>query len=107
VTFDSRGRIVTVCVGLDGPRLLLMDPQTLDLTGAVPLGDKVISALPDWSGRYWFASSKGVMGTVDPANGAVKSLPLGEDISNSFAVDNPGGVYAVTQQAMYRLERRR
>ena len=26
VTFDSRGRIVTVCVGLDGPKLLLMDP---------------------------------------------------------------------------------
>jgi hypothetical protein len=75
-----------------------------DLTGAVPLGDKVISVLPDWSGRYWFASTKGVMGTVDSASGAVRSLPLGEDISNSFAVDDSGGVYVVTQKAMYRQD---
>ena len=30
VTFDSRGRIVTICVGLDKPVLTLMDPATLD-----------------------------------------------------------------------------
>src|SRR4051812_16517321 len=30
VTFDSRGRIVTVCVGLGGPTLKLLDPKTLD-----------------------------------------------------------------------------
>ena len=165
VTFDSRGRVVTVCVGIEGPRLVLMDPLTLDtiamrplppripsgdsifndfagggyffldgddravvptttrhlvvvavrgdgfvqerdydLTGAVPVGDKIISALPDWSGRYWFASTNGVMGTVDPASGAVRSLPLGEAIANSFAVDDSGGVYVVTQKAMYRLD---
>jgi hypothetical protein len=166
VTFDSRGRVVTVCVGVEGPRLMLMHPRTLDtiatrplppripsgggsifndfagggyfylddddraviptttrhlfvigvrgdgfvqqrdydLTGAVPAGDKIISVLPDWSGRYWFASINGVMGTVDPASGNVRTLPLGEDISNSFAVDDSGGVYVVTQKAMYRLD---
>ena len=31
-----------------------------DLTGVVPSGDKIISALPDWSGRLWFASKAGV-----------------------------------------------
>src|SRR5439155_17901780 len=152
VTFDSKGRIVTVCVGLTGPNgggagLNLLDPQTLDtlakydlpprqpgaasgsiftdfsgggyfyldnqdraivptttrhlyvvaetldkpgftrqrdypLTSAVPQGDKVISALPDWSGRYWFASTNGVVGTVDPASGAVKSLDTHEKIGN-------------------------
>ena len=30
VTFDSRGRIVTVCVGLEGPKLLLLEPRTLE-----------------------------------------------------------------------------
>jgi hypothetical protein len=165
VTFDSRGRVVTVCVGLEGPRLVLMDPTTLDtiatmtlpprlpgggnvfndfagggyfylderdravvptttrhlyvvavrdagfalerdydLTSAVPLGDKVISALPDWSGRYWFASTKGVVGTVDPASGTVRRLDLAEEIANSFAVDDGGGVYVVTQKALYRLD---
>src|ERR671916_229343 len=29
VTFDSRGRIVTICVGLDRPVLVLKDPVTL------------------------------------------------------------------------------
>jgi hypothetical protein len=172
VTFDSKGRIVTVCVGLQGPGaggagLNLIDPQTLDtlakydlpprqpglatnvltdfagggyfildnqdravvptttrhlfvvaetldkpgfvlqhdydLTGAVPQGDKVISVLPDWSGRYWFASTNGVVGTVDPASGAVKSLDTHEKIGNSFAVDETMGVYIVTDAALYRF----
>ncbi|MDQ1741329.1 MAG: hypothetical protein QOE53_2981 [Pseudonocardiales bacterium] len=167
VTFDSRGRIETVCVGLDGPKLLLLEPRTLetlavlplpprtpgagnvftdfagggyfyldqrdraviptttrhvfvvrqtrggtgfevehdyDLTAAVLPGDKIISALPDWSGRLWFASTKGVVGTIDPASGTVRSRPLGEGIANSFAVENTGAVYIVTDNAMYRLE---
>ena len=37
VTFDSAGRIVTVCVGLEGPRLVMFDPQTLDLLAEMPL----------------------------------------------------------------------
>jgi hypothetical protein len=167
VTFDRRGRIVTVCVGVEGPRLLLMDPRTLetlasmqlppripgagsifndfagggyfyldhhdravvptttrhlyvvavrdrgfalerdhDLTGAVPAGDKIISALPDWSGRIWFASTRGVVGTVSAAGGAVRSRALGEDNANSFAVDDGRGVYVVTQKALYRLDAR-
>jgi hypothetical protein len=165
VTFDSRGRIVTVCVGLEGPRLVLMDPRTLDTlatrplppripgggsvfndfagggyfylderdravvptttrhvfvvavtesgfemerdydtTVAVPPCDKIISALPDWSGRIWFASTEGVVGTIDPATGAVKSQDLDEDIANSFAVDDEGGVYVVTQKKLYRFD---
>jgi hypothetical protein len=163
--FDSQGRIVTVCVGLDGPQLQLMDPHTLDtlavfplppripsggspftdfsgggyfyldnhdraviptttnhvwvvsesgsgfaldrdydLTSAVPPGDKIESALPDWSGRIWFVSAKGVVGDVDPATGAVHSLDTGEAIGNSFATDETGGVYVVTDAAMYRFD---
>src|SRR5215212_6672349 len=29
-TFDRRGRLITVCVGLQGPRLVMFDPDTLD-----------------------------------------------------------------------------
>ena len=165
VTFDSRGRIVTVCVGLNGPRLYMMDAATLetlaeyelpprqpgggnifqdfagggyfyldnqdraviptttrhllvvaateepgfelvrdyDLTSAVPLGDKIISALPDWSGRIWFASIGGVVGTLDLESGTVKALDLGEKNGNSFAVDDTGAVYIVTDPALYRF----
>jgi len=167
VTFDSRGRIETVCVGLEGPKLLLLDARTLetlaffplpprmpgagnifndfagggyfylddrdravipttsrhvyvvrqtgggtgfaldrdyDLSSVVPPGDKVISALPDWSGRIWFASTRGVVGAIDPASGAVRSRPLQEGIANSFAVEETGAVYIVTDAALYRLE---
>src|SRR4051812_14326066 len=172
VTFDSKGRLVTVCVGLQGPNgggagLNLLDPQTLetlarydlpprqpgvpsglftdfsgggyfyldnqdravvptttrhlfviaetdapgfqqqrdyDLTSAVPQGDKIISALPDWTGRYWFASTQGVVGTVDPATGAVKSFDTHEKIGNSFAVDETNGVFIVTDAALYRFQ---
>src|SRR4051794_36311266 len=162
VTFDSHGRIVTVCVGLQGPRLVLMDPHTLatlatmslpprmtggagvltdfagggyfyldnhdraviptttrhvyvvkvnsspgfslerdyDLTGVVPSGDKIISALPDWSGRLWFATTGGRVGTVNPRRVAALA---GEEIENSFAVDATGGVYVVSNKALYRF----
>jgi hypothetical protein len=167
VTFDRVGRIVTVCVGLAGPTLRMLDPKTLDtlaeqslpprdprtlvnvftnfagggyfylddqdraviptttrhvlvyatkldpagfelardidLTGAVPDGDAIISALPDWSGRLWFATTGGVVGYVDEA-GTIVSRALGEPIGNSFAVDEEGGVYVVTDAALYRFE---
>ena len=169
VTFDSHDRIVTVCVGFDGPTLRMLDARTLDelasfdlpgrqpgppsgpsifqdfagggyfylddrdraiiptttrhllvvqateapgfqlvqdidLTSAVPSGDKIISALPDWDGLVWFASVQGVVGTVDLASGRIRSVATGEPNGNSFAVGDTGGVYIVTDAAMYRFD---
>jgi hypothetical protein len=172
VTFDTRGRIVTVCVGLHGPSLEVLDPTTLgilaalplpprdpshvgagvftdfgsggyfyldnqdravvptttrhilvvaeaetpagtvltqqddyDLTTVVPLGDEIESALPDWSGRIWFVSTGGVVGTVDPSDGHVASyhLPPAEAIGNSFAADETGAMFIVSDHALYRF----
>jgi hypothetical protein len=75
-----------------------------DVTAAVPAGDALISALPAWGGRIWFASKRGVVGTVDPTGGQVRSLDTGEPIGNSFAVDETGGVFIVTNAAMYRFD---
>ncbi|MGH2922855.1 MAG: hypothetical protein ACRDKH_02350 [Solirubrobacterales bacterium] len=167
VAFDSQGRIVTVCVGLDQPVLALLHPQTLrtiaakplplrnllsgtnpfsdfsgggyfyldhrdravvatndrrvfvvaitpgskfavertySLAGAVGPSDGIVSVLPDWDGRLWFVSRSGVVGTIDPGSGAVRRLALGEGISNSFAVDDDGGVYIVSDAALYRFD---
>ena len=166
VTFDSRGGIETVCVGAEGPKLVLLEPRTLETLAAMPLppripgggnlftdfagggyfyldhrdragiptttrhvfvvrqtgggtgfeierdhdlsrvvlpGDKIISALPDWGGRVWFASTSGVVGTIS-ARGTMRSRRLGERIANSFAVENTGAAYVVTDAALYRLE---
>jgi hypothetical protein len=169
LTFDSAGRIVAICIGLEAPRLVMLDPHTLALLAAMELpprsvstnnpftefsgggyfyldqsdravipttndqiwvvqetsgpagpgfslvraydlsaelssGDQIISALPDWSGRIWFASTAGVVGTIDPASGAVKTFATGEAIGNSFAVDQTGGVFIVTDRALYRFD---
>src|SRR3954447_1580273 len=166
LTFDTKNRIVAICVGLEAPILEMFDPRTLDslasmvlpprqgastgvftdfsgggyfylddkdrviaptnsrhlyvigetdgpgfelqqdydLSGVVPSGDKIISALPDWAGRIWFASTAGLVGYVDPTNGAIKSIDTKEPNGNSFSVDDSGGVYIVTDKAMYRFD---
>jgi hypothetical protein len=166
LTFDTKDRIVAICVGVEAPILEMFDPKTLDslasmplpprmgasagvftdfsgggyfylddkdrviaptnsrhvfvigetdgpgfqteqdydLTTAVPMGDKIVSALPDWAGRIWFASAAGVVGYIDPSNGAIKSLDTKEPNGNSFAVDDSGGVYIVTDKALYRFD---
>ena len=168
LTFDSRGRVETVCVGLEAPRLVLMDPVTLEVLATHPLpprtpaadtlsdfsgggyfylddrdravvpttdrhvvviaqtngpggpgfrqvrdhdvsglmagDDKIVSALPDWSGRIVFVTKAGVVGSIDPASGRAHRLVLGEEIANSFAVDEDGGIYVVSARAMYRLD---
>lgn len=174
VGFDSRNRVITICIGVQGPALAgaglyMFDPHTLDtlahmdlpprqpdvgtnpftdfssggyfyldnhdraviptttrhiwvvgetggarnprfalqrdydLTGALQSGDEIVSALPDWSGRIWFASRDGVVGTVDPGTGAVKAYNTREPIGNSFASDETGGVYIVSDSALYRF----
>src|SRR5205085_12678459 len=47
---------------------------------------------------------KGVVGTVDPASGAIKLHDTGEPIGNSFSVDPTGGVFIVTDRALYRFD---
>jgi len=169
LTFDSAGRIVTICVGLEGPRLAMFDPVTLDLLAVLPLPPRsaggggvfsdfsgggyfylddqdraviptnshqiwvvgetttalgpafelvrvydlatvveptegIISCLPDWSGLLWFVTVNALVGTVDPDSGAVQTMRLaGEAIGNSFAVDETGGVFIVSDHALYRF----
>ena len=168
VTFDSRGRIVGVCVGLDRPVLAVLDRVTFeplgtmslpprqasttpfqsfagggyfyldnrdravvptsdrhvlivkvktdgslatasdrDLTAVVPSGDQVIAVMPDWSGRIWFATTDGVVGYAARRGKRVVAIDTGEPIGNSFAVDETGGVFIVTDGALYRFEARR
>jgi len=61
--------------------------------------------LPDWQGRLWFVTAAGRGRTIDRADGSIRTMRLaGEGISNSFAVDETGGVYVVTDRALYRFD---
>jgi hypothetical protein len=165
VTFDRRGRVESICVGVRNVTLRLLDPRTLDtiasfdlpprkvspnpfqdfsgggyfyldhrdraiiptndrrvlvvsqtassafhldraydLSSAVSSSDKITSTLPDFTGRLWFVTLGGVVGTVDPKSGRVQQRRTGEEIENSFAVDETGGVFIVSDRAMYRFD---
>jgi len=167
VTFDSAGRLVAICVGVQNPNLMMLEPDTLEPLATYPLpprqvgldnpftefsgggyfyvdnrdraviptadrhiyvvretrgplgferirdydlnpvvdgDDAIVSTLPDFSGRVWFVSRKGVVGYLDPANGSTHVRRLaGERITDSFAVDESGGVYVVSNRALYRF----
>ena len=168
VTFDRRGRLLTVCVGAATVTLRLLDPRSLDVLASYSLpprqpsttpftsfggggyfyldhrdrvvvptsagtieviaetgtadsptltlrrqydvsrqvGDSVIlSALPDWDGRIWFVTKSGVVGVVRRRTGATRAVRLPrEGIGNSVAVDETGGVFVVSDKALYRFD---
>ena len=76
------------------------------LADRVPDGDCLIATMPDWAGRIWFFTEDGVVGTIQPSNGRVRTthLPAGEQITNSVATDETGGMYVVSTHALYRLD---
>jgi hypothetical protein len=80
--------------------------RTYDLASAIPGDDQLNSALPDWSGRLWFVTRRhGIVGALDPASGRVLGTRrTGEAIGNSFAMDETGGVFIVTDKAQYRFD---
>ncbi len=105
---DDRDRAVVptttrhvVIVAVRGRRLVTAADR--DLTGVVRPGDGIVSALPDWRGRLWFASSRGVVGWIGRRGGRPHARALREPIGNSFAVAPDAGVYVVTDGALYRL----
>ena len=167
IAFDSRGRIVGLCGGLEGFALRLIDPTTLeqvaqmttstrdplkpsnpftdicggtyfyldphdvayvltttkqiwkvqvdptgftrtatyDLSAQVPGDDCVVATMPDWSGRIFFATQQGRVGTVDPQTGTVRTMQFsGEGIFNSLAGDETGAIYVVTDHRLAAVE---
>jgi len=100
--FPTTSRHIFVVGETPGPGLQMQ--RDYDLSGVVPSSDAIISALPDWSGRIWFASKQGIVGNVDPSSGAIHTFDTHEPIGNSFAVDETGGVFIVTDKAMYRFD---
>ncbi|MGA9100967.1 hypothetical protein [Aeromicrobium sp.] len=169
IAFDSHGRIVGLCGGLEGFGMMVINPVTLkpiselrtsardlltsanpftDICGGtyffldghdvaypttaqktvlkikvqpngklvkehewslaahVPVKDCLIATMPDWDGRIWFFTQQGTVGTLDRETGAVEvtQLPDGEEVTNSVATDETGGMYVVSTHALYRLD---
>lgn len=102
------GTIMQLSVNETAPKSFQVE-STWDLkmgaTGLVDTDGILESALPDWSGRIWFVTENGAVGFVDPKTNNVRIMRLtGESIGNSFAVDDSGGVFVVTDYALYRFD---
>jgi hypothetical protein len=78
--------------------------RDVDLTGVMAEDDKIISTLPAWSGELVFVTERGVVGAVHRRTGRARVLRLGEAVTNSFAVDETGGIYIVSTAALYRID---
>ena len=105
----SDGRVLTVALDADGRAFTLASELDLyaDAIGEPLVADDggIESVLPDWSGRLWFVTEEGAVGYVDPATALAKVLRLPDEaIGNSFAVDDTGGVFVVTDHALYRFD---
>ncbi len=86
----------------DGGRRLVKVAD-YDLTSVLRPEERVTSALPDFHGHIWFVSKQGgVVGVLNPRTHRIRSLRLGEEIENSFAVGR-NGVYIVSDKRMYRF----
>jgi len=77
--------------------------STIDLTGVVPSDDCLIALLPDWSGRTWFVTRDGRAGFTGPGSQQPEVLDLDEQVANSIAVGEDGGVYVVSVSALHKL----
>lgn len=105
----SDGRVLTVALDEAGGSFTLVSELDLyaDAVGEPLSADDggIESVLPDWVGRLWFVTEAGAVGLVDPVSGLAKVLRLdGEAIGNSFAVDETGGVFVVSDHALYRFD---
>jgi hypothetical protein len=85
-----------------GPKFEL--DREYDLNDVVPSSDRLIATMPDWSGLYWVVTREGRVITINRRSGKLRAKELDEPIGNSFAVDETGGVYIVSDAALYRFD---
>jgi hypothetical protein len=87
--------------------------QTYDLSAQINDENDILnSVLPDSAGNLWFITKEADVGYVNPASGAINIANLRdvpganqmETNTKSFATDEDGGVYVVSDYALYRFQ---
>ena len=76
------------------------------------ISDTLVSVVPDSAGNLWFNSEQANVGYVNPSSGTINIVNLRnvpganpeESISKSFATDENGGVYFLSDYALYRFQ---
>lgn len=104
-TTDRKVLVVATDDGAGDPDLTT--DESYDLSAVVPKDDCLIALMPDWEGRIWWVTRDGLVGTITDDGTTneprVRTLDLGEEVANSLATGEDGGVYVVTVEALYKL----
>ncbi len=95
--------VLKIAIQPDGK---LVKQNEWSLAGDVAADDCLIATMPDYQGRLWFFTQLGTVGTLNRSTGDVQvmQLPQGEEVTNSVATDETGGMYVVSTHALYRLD---
>jgi hypothetical protein len=87
--------------------------QSYDLSTAINDPNDILnSVLPDSAGNLWFITKEGDVGYVNPADSSIHVANVrdvlganaNETNTKSFATDVSGGVYVVSDYALYRFQ---
>lgn len=68
--------------------------------------ERIYGLMMTYDGRIAFVTSHGLVGVVSPdmASAVYLRLPNGDQVSNSIATCEKGGIYVVTDKKMYRVQ---
>lgn len=107
VMVDGTNALTWISHSQDGMKVWVS--RRIDLTDAMKLEpkDHVVGIVPDWNGRIWVASERGVVGLIDPKRNVVRLTKL-QQYSPTERIDNsisacPQGVSIITSYAIYML----
>lgn len=107
VMVDGTNALTWISHSQDGMKVWVS--RRIDLTDAMKLEpkDHVVGIVPDWHGRIWVASERGVVGLIDPKRSVVRLTKL-QQYSPAERIDNsisacPQGVSIITSHGIYML----
>lgn len=107
VMVDGTNALTWISHSQDGMKVWVS--RRIDITDAMKLEpkDHVVGIVPDWHGRIWVASERGVVGLIDPKRNVVRLTKL-QQYSPTERIDNsisacPQGVSIITSYGIYML----
>ncbi len=107
VMVDGTNALTWISHSQDGMKVWVS--RRIDLTDAMKLEakDHVVGIVPDWHGRIWVASERGVVGLINPKRNVVRLTKL-QRYSPTERIDNsisacPQGVSVITGHGIYML----
>ena len=101
VVADGTGAIVKVAHRRTGSGWQLYVSERIDLSRHLG-SDAVTGLAPDRTGRIWWATTNGIVGTVTGTRVAATHLPRGEQLGNGLSV-RAGGVSVLSTHALYEM----